>query len=1524
MRSANQWASLLLIFLLINTTIATSALAQETNGTTPPETGKLSPEPFRNPLTGEVYREPERPPEIPLLEQQQGLLDLQLPESVIVPQRTGFACNNTEMDPRERQKLWDTTLKEGFVGEELDSGAPGKQHRDSIDQNVLLLPDEKGELGIKQKLPNQKMDPAELDHLLNRYSSGAFAFGILLPDTLRAGRCEDVNDGCALLGQKLQLRNDGAGIIANYKNVFSDVWNLVKPEEENNSVQGLFKEELDTVKAELISSMDVNQLPLQTAERLKGKIIPNSILTEEFSSSLNSNCTSAACYIDTYSMFDKMFNAYSSGTLLATSFGPSLMNATRRAFGWSGRRIDIFNPKNSVLGRKIRSLYSMPDSWYTQWVQKRQNQLIRSKVLDFDNSLVSAQKVLEGGGFNAWWNPTFKKELAGLTDPVKRGDYYRYFTNMQQYARSNALARDLAEEEFLALTKGLSPADPKFILAKRQFATKTGKIWRDIDDFTGIDVPSWHLNHKSVNWQKYAVKTDNGAFVQPSVDSDFYDIMLKKMGDGHFDFSKGQGIAQFREAYTSRNGKLLLYEVRPQGQEVTKITRDTLEDAVARGNFGNMYARLDDEAFVPLQKNNLDYILKKTTGDVGVYRGGYAEAREFSVDDLADLMLGDRGAKPVKAFARNMDTIVASVRENGWQYRQHWGSLLDQYFAKHQNIVKTYLSPKGGLKLTAYPFAFWGFKRGFGQEAVSLYQLPDTWTSLDIYHGESDLFNNSFIDFFANAGSDQGDIFVAFLNKLPWKMILDELSQEYNPINELYQSITHNEMRSEVGNLAVYTSGSDDCEHCKISLQTKDLRTFSPFFFSPEELNSFILEDTPPKEQEIGQNLIAYTYRTNLKGDTRDMDTESGGVDLEDAIRNKETCQDAVKKMNASIPVFGRILPEGSSVGGALAFGEAIGYAVFTWTGFLGSAVQQVLLTPQLQDCVDTQEGYFVHFFAPAIEEEKKDAQTGGNLNTTKISEAIQEGSDRLLGAFQGGDPDGWSGQAAQEAQQQLDSLIQNAETKDLVEAVLTTEGLTSGQLSGTHLFYLWLQGGSELDMSSYKTTGIQNVRDGNTTVTSDFEKGQVLVNGEPVITDEDIARLPSTNTNIPAIEYPNTLTKVGLPSDENVVIFSMDIESHTFVMHPEVLDCIRQGVIAQTGVGMIGDDLTEVFGLTEAIVTDTHPNIFALAPTRRITAEGIPRKIAEGIESHVDIFSNTQTALITSVDGDNDVGRLKSIQFQNGVIIYKPSTNELIVWLKRNEKIILNQNEVDGLRATPTTSRNPITDCEEPAIDLEIKGDPTSEQALHKAEQFNQSLEHFGPFKIFDTPTRRFVFYSGPPPACEPRFKVIDKGTGEVLVDQAITSIEATPDGVRVTTADGQTHDLGFSAEGGKPILTYNGQPEPLLSAQGDKGAFWYDPEKGLWYTENAQLLPLLEAFRTRGLSTQVGPDGKVSTTATGNLLNLNIGGDGDGIFNLNSVPENPFALGLFVLSLLGVLMVIRTRIKPRRPEELVAPETV
>ncbi|MCD6478650.1 MAG: hypothetical protein J7L44_02060, partial [Candidatus Diapherotrites archaeon] len=129
---------------------------------------------------------------------------------------------------------------------------------------------------------------------------------------------------------------------------------------------------------------------------------------------------------------------------------------------------------------------------------------------------------------------------------------------------------------------------------------------------------------------------------------------------------------------------------------------------------------------------------------------------------------------------------------------------------------------------------------------------------------------------------------------------------------------------------------------------------------------------------------------------------------------------------------------------------------------------------------------------------------------------------------------------------------------------------------------------------------------------------------------------------------------------------------------------------------------------------------------------------------------------------------------------------------------------------------------------------------------------------------------------------------------------------GIYIKDAKGNEHNIGLTAEDGRPMVVYNNYPpEPLVSAQGPNGSFWYDPEKGIWHAENAQLLPLLEAFRN-GALTQAGPAGQIITRPGDNIMNIQAG-LGPGPFNLPSLPAEPFVLMIYLCSLVLTIAWLR-----------------
>ena len=249
------------------------------------------------------------------------------------------------------------------------------------------------------------------------------------------------------------------------------------------------------------------------------------------------------------------------------------------------------------------------------------------------------------------------------------------------------------------------------------------------------------------------------------------------------------------------------------------------------------------------------------------------------------------------------------------------------------------------------------------------------------------------------------------------------------------------------------------------------------------------------------------------------------------------------------------------------------------------------------------------------------------------------------------------------------------------------------------------------------------------------------------------------------------------------------------------------------------------------------------------------------------------------------------------------PETNELLIWLRHHANAVVSDKDVQNFSGNLTTTKNSLTSCDEPAVDLSVETDPATPATKLKGDNLTAGLEKNGPFQVFETDSKRFILYSKLVDGeCKDFFKVVNKETGEVY-DQEITDISQNEDGtISIKTADGQTHSLKFSDENGKPVLTYDGQSELLRSAIGKGGSFYYDPNKGLYFAENAQLIPLNDNFKNQGVSFQANPDGTASGKAGDNVFNINTGQPSEGIFNIPSIPETVAGALLFVL-VLGLL---------------------
>jgi hypothetical protein len=577
-----------------------------------------------------------------------------------------------------------------------------------------------------------------------------------------------------------------------------------------------------------------------------------------------------------------------------------------------------------------------------------------------------------------------------------------------------------------------------------------------------------------------------------------------------------------------------------------------------------------------------------------------------------------------------------------------------------------------------------------------------------------------------------------------------------------------------------------------------------------------------------------------------------------------------------------------------------LSYYTFFWSGFFSTAWLQVTQIPKFRDCVDVDEGYFIHYFAPAIETKK--SKDMPELSTEKFADFASTFKENVVGTL-GGEEDSFTREASEEIGDEIDRFVRDAKSKNVVQAKLSLGGITSGQIEGVDLFYFWCGEGCRADTSSYRQEGKTVIDDPDTgiSVSMDYENGTLLRDGVPLISNPDAVRLQALDSRGPFSEIPQKLT-ISCAVDSDEVVMEINTRGETEILSSRLLDCIKAGVLEQTGLPMESSKMLDVFGRTEGVVTTTHPNVTPMQDS--IIAEGTPRKIAEGMDSKILINAKNEVRLSKSNDGVPELGKLVSIQFKNGLIVVKPD-GCLLMWLKHHEAAILSQNDVGAIRTNLTHEENPETGCPEPALNFEASGIPESDFAKKKAEQFNQSLRNFGPFQIFETPSKRYVLSMGDPPECEEHLRIIDKETGEIQDFKGTTS--QTPTGVKFTDEDGKEHTLDFTAKDGVPLLSYNDQkPETLSSMEGRNGSFWYDPKDGLWYAENGQLLPLLDAFR-QGISTQVGSNGDVTSSASGNVLNLEFGEEKPDLLNLPSLPQKPEHLILYLLAAAFMFVAVR-----------------
>ncbi|MDD5148661.1 MAG: hypothetical protein PHH08_04325, partial [Candidatus ainarchaeum sp.] len=1326
-----------------------------------------------------------------------------------------FACKNPSTYPQETVLLpqevaalnraiqnLDKLNALPFTGKAVegpDANKMAAKDRDKLENSKIVIPTGEGKNAFLNTLPDLKFNPGEAPFLSSLGGQGPMAVGISLDDTLRVGRCEDLQNqldrninGCPMVDRQLEFRNSGEGITQDFKSVWTDLkdWIGIGPD----MTETYTTPETEQIQTAVAMEPDPENITYKQASRIPGNPIKNSIKTQSFDATIGSTCSTSDCTIASYSAFDKYFNSWFSAEMVVSGFGPTLIGQAKRYAGYLGRRGWPWEISNNSFFNSFRKNFLSPDSLLGK--ARKQAMLTRVDKYGFGeyrklfwegSGWQEGYSAVKGGGtrrlLDEWLKAGGKLDTE-ITDPVRRGEFFKLVKDWKGVAKTHgALVQGYYDDYAKVLNKyGMGTAEEQAALV--EYAQKTSKAMRDIDSLMSLDFPEFWVKDEAAGLWKYGIKdAKTGTVVAVTGDSSNITAVMQKFEkDGHWaNWATSHPAGPERIFEATDEGFLRLYEPDPTGNFLGSYTIEDVQKHFSR--FQDKMVQLETGDYVKLDEVNLGKLLKSgtPTGEVRLYDLGWKPALDITPEDWAARFTRYRVRNRLVGQLNNHTTrLYNALVEKGWAgQNRRYLSLLDKAASQEDEILKSYFSIKGGAKWTVMPYIYWGLKRGVGFEGLSAYQLPDSWTAAKLYLGETNLYNDAFIEFFANSGSDEGDLFAQVLNVLPWKMVLNEVSDKFNPLKDKYDTATGrgpSGYRSNVENVALFSQTGNECKTCKWNYTTSNFNQQTGAgdvkisLGTREGLSNILLEDVISDDaKEKGTTLVSFAHHMNIDWEGPEKsDSSETNLDLVDAKKNDKTCAAVLDKMPV-VGWFGKISGgKPSRVGAALAFGETLGYAIIGWPGLMGSIIQQTLIAPEFQDCVDDVEGYYIHIFAPAAEQEKKTASPN-QLGTEKATDIIQNVTNSVLGPQKEGDKSKTFVDVVKDkVRDETAKLADNANAKSVLQAMVEAKNYTTGNFGGKQLFFFWYKG--EQNVVRYDKTRKALIKDPDSDIdiAVDNEKGRITVDGNQVITSPDHVRLAAPNGNIPAWEIPQRITKIGLPAGSIERIFQMGINSEMVVdtstaTGKRVLDCIKAGVLEQTGLSLDSYNLSDAFGKVKSVVSDSHPSIVADEVTKTITAEGTPREIVYGDSAALSIKANREIELFSNAAGEGllRVGRLESIQFENGVIVYKPETNELLVWLKHHDKAILNQNDVDGLIATPAKVTNPATGCEEPAVDLEAIAKPGSDYIAKKVDNFNTSLEKMGPFQVFDTDTHRYIFYSKlEDGACKPYFKMINKQT--------------------------------------------------------------------------------------------------------------------------------------------------------------------
>lgn len=1658
----------------------------------------------------------------------------------------GDGCSTVELPESAINALWKEILTKGFSADIIKSDQGANNNRSTLDQNSILLTtsdSKEGDLVLKEEIPSKIINPLEVPTLLGQSCTGPYEFGVNLEDTLRIGRCvgKDADSQCFLEGIGAYRQNDMTGFFSEVKSVTKDAVLGIKEMliiDGDTNKEKLYQEDLgvftETSTAELnnyLDMMDANnekEMSVETWNLAQDKAIKNSTRTHNFSVSMQTTCSGENCYINTYTLFDKMFNQYFSVDMVYSATAPVFFNGMakivnhpsinkvamkpnellKKAGIKEGGFLDTLTKEPAMfiqdpLGRIKKSIdvgiYSRRDvdAFILSKLDPLQNTMKRdiqnANTQEFVSELLSNTQGTPGD-VSKFTLDKIVNDSAKLSATQKRvvTDVAQTFGD-RAYSANALLKFQMADPNFISaknivdkgVASGLSSNQIYSMLSSSELAAYKDVAYSASRLSDAYDIASF----KTYKWKS---GFENSALVNNRTYENLDAINLYRSVDGHTSvklYETGESANKlFTEFDPFRYNKTANgYDLKGVKNLQTQIVPVTLADGsvvnsnrvkavieqIDYTNYTKLYSVDDLSTFYQMHPNTHIRYLDSVTGNYVTVRLRDADLQRLSgsamhgidafprvtnvfVDDYLDPNTGlkladtygrgyfdldtietmkvvlDNAPKKLDNTARNFNEIYKTLSNKEW-VSGSGRDLLNQ-FARQRNGIGYQRFLTRNLKPFLINFAYWEVKTAghnllgdnFGMSKYSMYQLPKSYSAFHITHHETaKIYEDAYVDFFANEGSDQGDLFMQFLNSFVnwanflgkeiissvdadwaktvangWKKItegqlrrkttddivlvtnnledgcvdkcgyvigieyidketkdasilaaVEEIGKEKD-LEKLKEEIKDGEKKEDTEELPNIISDPEKIKETEEETETNEeekpdkekeetkketktsgiqgqkfsLNQLTINTLTPAEITTvnYILENTSEKSYtKDGQTLISFSHHTDYDGTISNQTTEKA-VNLLNARENYETCEQVLEDLSLIGFNIGGVVPDALKnhrFAAVLIAQQKLSYVVFPTAGkamtFLTPALtsdipQMFFIAPQLKDCVDDKEGTYAHIFVSSLESERLSKDSKNKVGET-VKKGVEKLEETLTKATEGTELEKGVKYGAEQIK---DFAEQKLQEYPIVQATYKTTGTTDTTLFA-QLFFFEMGPRSKCKAIGYNDKGVEILEDKDTNISLKIDKD----NGEMTVIDangnlktiiggenKDFVRLIATNLAIPAKVVPRSLSYIPIPDNEEP-LFEIDSFGNFSIKNSDFFSCLKAGYEAQTGLTIPSNvsSLTDYVGAVK-LANTVHPtsNYLVHPLGTEIVAQGVPRFVADGSNAKAVVLGNRKTTISPVDTRAITIGHNVAIEFEYAQLIYVEEKKAYIFWVETTS--VTHGNDIDKLKTELIKEKatNGCDETDEIGLNFSVTPERDNDQAKINTDKLNLALEKVGPFQMFDTETKTFIFYVSDPPECEQRLKIIDKKTGEIT-DSKITSIQQTPTGLLVKTDDGKTHDIGFSAENGIPMINYNGEKETLLSAQGKNGSFWYDPESGNWYTTNGNLIPFNDSFRD-GITFTVNPNGETTGTSGNTVFNIGSGGgaSGNGGFNIPLIPEKTAGIVLYVsIILMGFIFI-------------------